>query len=60
MKGDLKLSLDIFYKKKKDLTGIDNPMVIEEESGVSGSKTEANVDSVEVSLSHRERYLEFK
>ena len=50
MKGDLKLSLDIFSKKKRDLTGIDNPMVVEEESGVTGEtrKTEA----VEVSLCH--------
>ena len=54
MTGDFKLSLDIFSKKKKEVSGIDNPnMVIEEESGVSGEtgKTSASVDTLEVCLS---------
>ena len=52
MKGDLKLSLDSFSKKKKDLAGIDNPVVNEEnlETGET-VKTEAKVaTTVEVSL----------
>ena len=53
MEGDLKLSLDIFFKKKKDLSGIDNPMGIEEESEVS-VKTEANIDTMEVGLCQRD------
>ena len=35
MKGDLKLSLDSFYKKERDLAGIENPVVIDEELEVS-------------------------
>ena len=45
MDGDFKLSLDSFYKKERDLTGIENPAVIEEELEVSGEteKKEAEI-----------------
>ena len=53
MTGDFKLSLDIFNKKKREVSGIDNPnMVIEEGQGVSEEtgKTEGPVNTLEVSL----------
>ena len=45
MEGDFKLSFDSFYKKERDLTGIENPAVIEEELEVSGEteKKEAEI-----------------
>ena len=57
MKGDLKLSLDSFSKKKRDLAGIDNPVVNEEDIEVSGEtvKTEAKVaTTVEVQFCNRD------
>ena len=61
MEGDFKLSLDSFYKKERDLTGIENPAVIEEELEVSGEteKTKAEVaTTAEVkSLKQRNLYL---
>ena len=54
MEGDLKLSLDIFKKKKREVTGVDNPMGIEEESAVTGeTKKEGTVNTLEVSFLHR-------
>ena len=56
MKGDLKLSLDSFSKKKKDLAGIDNPVVNEEDLETGETvKTEAKVaTTVEVQSSNRD------
>ena len=65
MTGDFKLSLDIFYKKKRVVSGIDNPNTgIEGGSGVSASaendKTQATVVTLEVRFCHADMKLSNK
>ena len=50
---------NVFMVQKRELRGIDNPMVVEEASGamVETIKTKTNVDNVEVGLCHRDIYL---